>query len=170
MKARSRLGYGTTMELYLPVAAAPALEARSGNENSATHTGSEHVLVVEDEPDVRTVAEAFLRSLGYRVDAVPTAEEALGFLASHSTVALVFTDIALGSGLTGLELARIACQQRPGLGVLLTSGHDRPSARSSNEGPDQLELLPKPYRREDLALAVRRALDTASRRREGAAQ
>jgi PAS domain S-box-containing protein len=170
IKARSRLGYGTTMELFLPVAATPTHEARPAGIAAATQTGSEHVLVVEDEPDVRTVAVAFLRSLGYRVDAVATAEEALGFLAGHPSVALVFTDIALGSGMTGLDLARVAGGQRAGLALLLTSGHDRPSTPSTDEGPEKLELLPKPYRREDLALAVRRALDGAARRREDRAR
>jgi PAS domain S-box-containing protein len=166
VKARSRLGYGTTMELYFPVALEPGRESRAPAAPAAPRTGNEHVLVVEDEAGVLAVAVAFLRSLGYRVDAVATAEQALVFLAEHPSVALVFSDVALGSGMTGFELARIAARQRPELALLLTSGHDRPSSPSIGEDSESLELLPKPYRREDLALAARRALDAAARRRE----
>ena len=119
----------------------------------------ERVLIVEDEPDVRRVAVAFVESLGYDVRAVADAESALAALADDEDVALLFSDVALGDGMNGLELASAARARRPRLAVLLTSGHDRPAAQASDDAPSAYELLPKPYRREELAAALRRQLD-----------
>ena len=153
----SRLGYGTRVTLYLPVASTPssppALIA-----SSPSHGAGETVLVVEDEPAVRDIAAAFARSLGYRVLAVGSATEALDQLAADSSIALLFSDVMLGSGMNGTELAHAAQRQRPGLAVLLTSGYEDSPALAASEA-HAFELLRKPYRREDLAAALRRSLN-----------
>jgi PAS domain S-box-containing protein len=149
----SRLGYGTRVELALPVSKAiahapvvPATASRPGR--------GETVLVVEDEPDVRQVAEAFVRSLGFRAIAVGNAAEALATLDAGEPVDLLFSDVMLGDGLDGYALARAARAQRPSLPVLLASGYNDVAARTG----DEFELLRKPYRREQLAEALRRQL------------
>ena len=121
-----------------------------------------HVLLVEDEEDVRKIAAAFLSSLGYRVVAMPAAAQALAALEAEARgAAVLFTDVMLGSGMNGVELALAARALRPGLGVLLTSGYDPVSARLASAG--DFELLPKPYRREQLAEAIRRKLPAAGK-------
>jgi PAS domain S-box-containing protein len=155
----SRLGYGTRIELYLPAAVAGEAGPQTIARRSA-NGGSEHVLVVEDEPEVLQVAVAFLKSLGYSVLTAGNAAEALARLDEPGTrVDLLFSDVVLGPGMSGGELGRAAQLRQPGLPVLLTSGYERPGA-DDEPGPErQFELLRKPYRREELAAAVRRTLE-----------
>ena len=148
----SEPGRGTRVALFLPVAAAGDATAPADVAVPELH-GTEEVLVVEDEPEVRHVAAAFLRALGYRVVAVGTAAEALEQLARHEGFALLFTDVMLGGGMNGIELAHAARSLRPGLAVLLASGYDEP-ALPGNAAPGAFALLRKPYRREQLAASV----------------
>ncbi|HET9482368.1 MAG TPA: ATP-binding protein, partial [Xanthomonadales bacterium] len=149
----SELGYGTTIELFLP--RAPGSSATEpGPSRAGARPGSETILVVEDEPEVRGIAIAFLRSLGYRTLECADAASALELLARHPDVDALFSDIALGVGANGRELGREARRLRPDLPVLLTTGFD------ASTGPDEeFALLPKPYRREELAQALRSVLD-----------
>jgi len=149
----SRLGYGTRVELYLP-----AVEAADDTATSATGVSSgkgQRVLVVEDEEDVRGIAAAFVRSLGYRVHAVASAAAALQCLDEDPTIALLFSDVMLGAGMNGKELAIAARQRRPDLPVVLASGYDDAGARQE---AGTFELLRKPYQRSDLAAAIQRNL------------
>jgi nitrogen-specific signal transduction histidine kinase len=148
----SRLGYGTCVELHLPAAEAAESREEAPRVAPPVH-GKETILVVEDEDGVREIAVAFLRSLGYSVLATPRAEAALEILAAHDEIALLFSDVALGAGMDGVELAGRACHLRPALGVLLTSGYEH-----SNPVGSAFTLLPKPYRREELSAAVRAVL------------
>jgi CheY-like chemotaxis protein len=117
------------------------------------------VLVVEDEPEVREIAVAFLKSLGYRTHAVGSAAEALARLEQDPEIALVFSDVMLGNGMDGHELARAARKLRPRLPILMTSGYNDPAAAEKSDGDHAFELLRKPYRRELLAEAVWRSLN-----------
>jgi PAS domain S-box-containing protein len=161
----SRLGYGTRMELVLPAAAATAAPSEVAGDAQAGNAGgkgvAETILVVEDEIDVRTIATRFLSAVGYNVVAAASAREALDLLIANPGVDLLFSDVVLGSGMDGTELAREARRIRPELPVLLTSGYQGPGNRR-REAPDEtFELLPKPYRREQLTSAIRRLLDGA---------
>ncbi|HSN00500.1 MAG TPA: PAS domain S-box protein [Rudaea sp.] len=153
--AESRLGYGTRFELYLPAAEADHTLAASAPAASPAR-GRETILVVEDEADVRHIAVAFLRSLGYTVLSATQADAALETLAARDDIALLFSDVVLGSGLSGAELAAEARRRHPALNVLLTSGYERAASAHTS---DEFTLLPKPYRREELSLAVRAILD-----------
>jgi PAS domain S-box-containing protein len=155
VQVHSKLGYGTGVELYLPAAQA-AETPRQASPATSPPRGRETILVVEDEADVREIAIAFLRSFGYTVLSAARAEPALEMLSAHGEIALLFSDVVLGSGMSGKELAVAARRLRPMLGVLLTSGYEPDAA-----GPDadEFALLPKPYRREELSGAVRAILD-----------
>lgn len=153
----SRLGYGTRVELALPAAPAPVAQAEQSRPGISSGQG-EWVLVVEDEPEVRNIAAAFVRSLGYRVHAVPDAESALALLDEEPAIGLLFSDVMLGAGLDGMALARIARDRRPGLAVLLTSGYE---ANADVAGDRPFELLRKPYQREQLGAALQRAFSSA---------
>jgi len=155
LNVESQLGYGTRIDLHLPAAETSDLDETDARSRPASR-GSESVLVVEDEADVRGIAVAFLRSLGYTVREAADAEDALAQLATHAEIALVFSDIALGAGMNGVELALEARRRHPQLQVLLTSGHEYSSA---NNQADQFTVLPKPYRREELSAALRLILD-----------
>jgi len=118
--------------------------------------GGERVLVVEDDDAVRAITVAFLRLGGYEVEAVADAEAALERLRGDRGFALLFTDVMLGPGMDGKQLARMARELRPGLPVLLTSGDEERAA--DLDATSGLRLLRKPWRREDLVEAVRREL------------
>jgi PAS domain S-box-containing protein len=154
LRIDSRLGYGTRVELFLPVSR-EAATAAAANVPAARQGEGRTVLVVEDEPDVRAIAEAFLRSLGFATRAVGDAAQALALLREGAVVDLLFSDVMLGEGMDGYALAHAARALRPQLPVLLASGYNETAARS---GELPFELLRKPYRREQLAEAVQRQL------------
>ncbi len=148
----SRPGAGTRVDLYLP--------ARSGMEAASAAPAlpvvrslGQLVLVVEDEPEVRKVAESLLRSIGYRTIAVADAESALACLRTQPEIEVLFSDVMLGAGMDGPQLADAALRLRPELAVLLTSGYEQSAGASAAAHP----LLRKPYRREQLAAAVESA-------------
>jgi PAS domain S-box-containing protein len=153
----SQLGYGTRVALFLPSAPAEPDPVRT-RERLPSSRGGETVLVVEDEPDVQGIAVSFLRSLGYSSRVAGSAEEALDLLREDTAIDLLFSDVVLGSGMSGLDLAHAARRQHPHLRVLLTSGYEHAVL---NRGDNQvgLKLLRKPYSREDFSSAIRQALD-----------
>jgi CheY-like chemotaxis protein len=161
----SRQGAGTSVDMFLPVAdpeLADAAEASPLHRSGGIAGGGECILLVEDEEDVRRIAAAFLETSGYRVIAVATAEEALTVVEQGGQdLALLFSDVMLGSGMNGIDLALAARRERPGLGILLASGYDPLRAPVKNHGG--FEVLRKPYRREQLAEALRRSLQACGR-------
>ncbi|HEX5959911.1 MAG TPA: ATP-binding protein [Rhodanobacteraceae bacterium] len=157
MTVDSRLGYGTRIELWLPAPGAASLDAPATRPPTADAGQATTVLVVEDEPEVLAIATAFLRSLGHAVLTASNAQDALGLLADHAEVGLLFSDVVLGNGMNGVALAREALRVRPGLRVLLTSGYPHSSLGQPGD-ISGFELLRKPYRREELADAVARVL------------
>ena len=150
----SQLGYGTRISLYFP-----ALENVASHEPAAMKApvrhGQETILVVEDEPEVRAIALAFLRSLGYATREADSAAAALAQLENHPDIDLLFSDVVLGNGLTGAELVKAARGLRPGLPVLLTSGYERGSLDADDLSAQGVELLRKPYRIEQLSASLR---------------
>jgi PAS domain S-box-containing protein len=162
IKVYSEVGHGTTVHIYLPRAEeAPAGRPRAEEDDGPLPTGSELVLIVEDDEGLRAVTVKQLRNLGYRTLEARNAKQALEVLAAHPDIDLLFTDIVMPGGMTGADLARKARQLYPKLKILLTSGY---TARAMTQGfgdIEGLELLDKPYRRRDLAMRLRAELDRA---------
>ncbi len=158
----SEVGHGTTFKLYLPLrrqehtALSPFREAPS----LPSGTG-ETVLVVDDNAQVRATVVLQLRQLGYGVREAENASSALTILDSPDRVDLLLTDIIMPGGMNGKELGAEALQRRPMLKVLFTSGFPGTSLTGTKFDDDDI-LLSKPYRKADLARAVRDALDTRS--------
>ncbi|HEU4664266.1 MAG TPA: PAS domain S-box protein [Dokdonella sp.] len=157
MTVASELGYGTRIALYLPVAT--RVDRPAPVPVGKPRLGRKVVLVVEDEPDVRGIAVAFVNALGHETRVAETAERALERLREDPSIELVFSDVVLGSGMNGIELAREARRLRPGLPVLLTSGYERTGEETHDPS---LPLLRKPYRREALAEALDRLFEPAA--------
>jgi signal transduction histidine kinase len=156
----SELGAGTTVSLYLPrlheAAAAGAASKRPSHER-ADATGTETILVVEDDGAVRDIVAAQLRELGYHVLTATDGPTAFTTLESGELVDLLFSDVVMPHRMRGDELARKALGKRPGLKVLLTTGYTTESRDDTK--PQEFALLRKPYRQEELARAIRAALD-----------
>ena len=165
IKVESEPDHGTTFHLYLPCASdgppqAPEADASDGD-GPALGQG-EVVLVVDDDLDVRHVAVMTLQEFGYTVLEAENGPEALKVLAAERRVDLLFTDIVMPGGLTGLELAQESLRQRPGLKLLYASGYAHGVAGGVGTTGPGAEILIKPYRDRDLARAVRMALGPAA--------
>ena len=116
------------------------------------------ILVVEDNPEVRNVAVGQLRTLGYAVVEAENASVGLSVLRSQQRVDLLFTDVVMPGGMTGLELGHEAQRIRPGLPVLYTSGFADTTFPQEEEFLARTVMLPKPYRIRDLARKVEDAM------------
>jgi PAS domain S-box-containing protein len=153
----SEPGLGTTVRLYLPALSATgaALPPRVEKE---TPSGAETVLIVEDDPFVRSYAVMSLQTLGYRVTSAVDGNEALQKLGTDIAVDLLFTDIVMPGGINGWELANLARKIRPTLRVLLTSGYALETLTAHGHTRDGSAILSKPYRKAELARRLREAL------------
>jgi CheY-like chemotaxis protein len=151
---------GTTFRLFLPLSPTAEDEAPSVTLSGDEPGGSERILVVEDEEEVREVAAATLERLGYQTVVACDGREALAIL-DHGDFDLLFTDHVMPGGLNGAQLAHEACRRRPELKVLITSGYLGESGASVDGARvDGLALIVKPYRSAELAVRVREILDT----------
>jgi len=158
VKIYSEVGHGTTVKLYLP-RALQAAEAMPAADAGAVRGGTESILVVEDDPQVRSTAAELLQDLGYRVLQAPDAAAALALLEAGEEVDLLFTDVVMPGALRSPELAQRARILRPRVGVLFTSGYTENAIVHGGRLDPGVELLGKPYTREQLARRVRQILD-----------
>jgi PAS domain S-box-containing protein len=152
----SVLGKGTSISLLLPCADSVALAPEKPS--STTLNGQGRILVVEDEPDVRSFVATQLASLGYESITAGDGNEALDRLQADPAISLLFTDLVMPNGISGVALAKRAAALRPDLPVLYTSGYaDDVLAAHGGVGLG-VPVLCKPYRRSELALAIQAAL------------
>ncbi|UAL09978.1 response regulator [Caulobacter segnis] len=150
------LGEGAAFEITLPAIEAPTTTQASPSAPSEEATGSEHILVVEDDPSVLALAVDTLESLGYRVTTARNAASALRRLKGSQAFEMLFSDVVMPGGVSGLDLARRARGANPGLKVLLTSGF---IGEEAIDWADEYPMLDKPYDSPSLAAKVRSVLD-----------
>ena len=123
-------------------------------------TGTEIVLVVDDKI-VRATVASMLEDFGYTVLLAQSGSEALAILESGTKVDLLFTDVVMPGTISGRQLAERAIEIVPTLKVLFTSGYPENAIVHNGRLDAGVELISKPYRREQLAAKVRRVLDSA---------
>jgi CheY-like chemotaxis protein len=152
----SEPGAGTTFRLYLPRDGQDETAAEAAAAPEAETAGDgETILIVEDNPGMRRIVRRQLAELGYRVLEADGAAAALDILGQEK-VALLFSDIVMPGGMNGIALAEWAIEAWPSIKVILTSGF--PDTHLGDQVAN-IRLLSKPYRRADLAEAVREALE-----------
>ncbi len=157
----SELGHGTSVNVYLPrIASSKTCEVEFTPGQSPPMGQGETILVVEDNPQVRTLTIERLRRLGYRTLAAENGPSALAVAKDNPTIELAFSDVVMPGGMSGFELAYQLRQLRPGLAILLTSGFAEDAARSGAQVDDDWPVIRKPYAQLDLARKIRQALDT----------
>lgn len=166
----SELGEGTTVKLYLPRSNLGEDPAPISWSNGPVQGGTETVLVVEDDEDVRETAVATLVGLGYRVLRAKDADSALTVVDSGVHIDVLFTDVMMPGKLRSRELARMAKQRLPALAVLFTSGYTENSIVHGGRLDDGVELLSKPYTREALARRIRHVIGAEAQRCQGIAE
>jgi signal transduction histidine kinase/FixJ family two-component response regulator len=163
LKLYSEVGHGTTIKLYLP----RAMEAESADakvEHGPIQGGTETILVVEDDAEVRTTVVEMVSELGYRVLKAVDAASALVVLQSGVPVDLLFTDVVMPGPVRSPELARQAKELQPDIEVLFTSGYTENAIVHGGRLDAGVQLLSKPYSREELARKLRQLLNGRQQR------
>ncbi len=159
IRIKSVVGYGTTITMYLPCCEAVHVEMDKPIAG-AMPRGREEILVVEDEARVRDVVVRQLQSLGYAVtSAIDGAAGLAAFEASARPLDLVLTDVVMPGPLNGKALADEVARRWPETHILFMSGYAEDVLVHDGRLEPGIALLSKPFRKIDLAQAVRRALD-----------
>lgn len=161
VKIYSEVGEGTTIKLYLP-RSVEAEDIRVILDAATIQGGSETILVVEDDADVRATVVDLLTDLGYRVLKAVDAQSGLNVIESGVPIDLLFTDVVMPGTLKSAELARKARERMPHIAVLFTSGYTENSIVHGGRLDAGVNLLSKPYTREALARKVRLVLANQS--------
>ncbi len=161
VRIESEVGRGTTVRLYLPRAGAAHRqeEQAPGPSGSPRASGETTILVVEDNEGVRDLVVQQLTELGYRAIAVGNGAAALELLEDESRqIDLLFSDIVMPGGTSGIDLLRHARERRPQIKVLLTSGFAEVSIPKDEETGEPIGFLSKPYRKHELARRIQETL------------
>ena len=154
-------GQGTTVRMTFPVADSAA-EAPAASDTAAATLEDDadklRILVVEDNEDVRELAESMLGAAGYAVVSAPSGERALELLEGDRKIDLLFTDVIMPGGMNGLQLAERVRERRPETPILITTGYmeELPNVGSARTQP--IKVLTKPYGQEDLLKHIRETL------------
>ena len=161
---KSEIGKGTSISLFFPVPkqAQPSAPTVAHQSNPAL-SGSETILVVEDESDVRFFLETILQSHGYHVLTASNADEATSVFKEHrGDIKLVFSDIGLPK-VDGISLCEKLRTLKPKLSLILASGYPTKEFRERINQLGPQAFLPKPYNTTDILATVRKALIRTAR-------
>jgi nitrogen-specific signal transduction histidine kinase/CheY-like chemotaxis protein len=150
-------GRGTVVRMLFPAVERQQQRTPASEGHAQQNPAQQCILLVEDNDDVRELAESMLGLEGYAVLPAASGESALATLEQHPEVDLLFTDVIMPGGMNGLQLVERVRELRPGLPVLLATGYmdELPAKGKRTAG---LEVLGKPYKQTDLLDKVGTAL------------
>ncbi|AXF16433.1 PAS domain S-box protein [Paraburkholderia caledonica] len=158
----SEVAHGTTVKIYLPRSMEDAVEAPTSPPVTLTLLGgTETILVVEDDQEVQSTVVDTLSGLGYSVLKANDAEQALAVVRSGVHIDLLFTDVVMPGPLRSPAMVAQAVQLLPRMKVLFTSGYTQNAIVHGGRLDPGVELLSKPYSREQLAYKIRQILGVA---------
>jgi two-component system cell cycle sensor histidine kinase/response regulator CckA len=159
IRARSRIGSGTVFEVYFPKRERSALSNRPESVASVARAGTETILLVEDESQVRKLVFEVLQARGYKVLSAKDGLEALPLQERYpDPIQLLITDVVM-PGMSGRELAQQVASKRPAIKVLFISGHTDDAVLRHGLAQPGTGFLQKPFALEDLLQRVRALLD-----------
>ncbi|MCC7376064.1 MAG: PAS domain-containing protein [Verrucomicrobiales bacterium] len=162
LEVESTVGVGSTFRVLLPVREANAAAPPESPQPVPSGKG-QTVLLVEDEPGLRSTVTELLRRWGWQVLEAADGPEAVTLWNQHqNSIDLLFSDMIMPGGLTGLDLARRFRAHRPDLRILISSGHTADLARPEDITRVGAVFLRKPYPPERLAKSIAEALETPS--------
>jgi CheY-like chemotaxis protein len=156
----SELRRGTTIRIYLPVHGGMETGAESTSTPSVVTSHREVILAVEDDARVRRVSVRRLRDLGYEVVEADSGTAALAIIGTGAPFDLLFTDVVMAGGMSGIELAQRARKHRADLKVLFTSGYADPALMSQALLDENVGWLSKPYTTAELDQKLRELLNS----------
>ena len=159
IEVESRIGAGTQFHIYLP-AARPVVAPAPAAPPKTMPGGTETILVVEDDPALRALANRVLRRCGYRVLEAATGKLALQVWSENqAAIQLLLTDMVMPDGMTGRELGQQLLQANPKLKIIYTSGYSSEIAGQNADDRLGAAFLQKPFDLLTLATTVRETLD-----------
>lgn len=159
VEVESSIGKGTTFKVYFP-ATAEAMPPSTQGARTAAIQGRETILVVEDEASVRRAVRQVLKRLGYTVLEASDGKAAMELWSEHAGhVDLLFSDMVMPGGLTGLDLAEKFRQDQPDLKVIITSGYNPEMAGQITPTTGEIVYLQKPYQIAAMSSVLRECLD-----------
>jgi CheY-like chemotaxis protein len=148
---QSEVGKGTVINLYL------AAESNDDSKVSESESHTEIVLIVEDEPDVLEVASQLFQSIGYDILTASNGKDAIDILQRNTNIDVLFTDVMMPHGMSGIELARKTRKLSPHTKIILASGYPLPALKNQHGDLDEFIFMNKPYRLSELAKKLRMA-------------
>jgi len=163
IRVQSRLGAGTTITIYIPKVAAPRVPDYQRPQSRKLPTGTETVLVLEDDVSVRHISVRILRGLGYDVIEAANGDDAQRLISGSwdRKIHLLLTDIVMPH-MSGRDFAQWLRQASPETRVVFISGYLDEAGNPDAPGADDLFFLPKPFDPGQLACKVRAALDATT--------
>ncbi len=160
VEVESELGKGTTFRIFLPASTLPVTHQDTSLPAVRAEDGTETILVVEDERELREIITRTLNRHGYRVFQAIDGNDAIKIWEEYKNdIELLFTDVIMPGGINGRELAEKLLEQKPKLKVIYSTGYSADALGKDFHLDQNLNYLPKPYLPEDLARIVRRRLD-----------
>jgi PAS domain S-box-containing protein len=152
-------GKGSAFHIYLPVHAGIPSAVSPVISQKTNVTGTETVLLIEDEPQLRKLLGIILHELGYRVLSASNGDEGLGLFTHHENeIAIVVTDLDM-PGMNGLAVAKTLNEKKSSLKIVVTSGYLDGTTREQARQYGVAKIMQKPYDPEDLARVIRELLD-----------
>ncbi len=146
----SRVGQGTTLTIYLPAVAGAALTLEMDK-----HKDVDTVLIVEDEPDLLRAAALLFRSLGYEVITAGNGKDAINILKREKHIDILFADVMMPNGMSGVELGSLARESWPDIKVILASGYPSPTLHAQHADFKDFAFIGKPYGLAEVAKKLR---------------
>jgi len=160
VEVESELGKGTTFHIYFPVSLEAAVDLDQTDTQFHARKGTETILVVEDERDLREIVTRTLNLNGYRVFQAVDGQNALQIWAEYQNeIDLLFTDVIMPGGLNGRDLAERLWVDKPNLKVIFSSGYGADALGKNFKLDPKLNFLQKPYLPQTLSRIIRRCLD-----------
>jgi two-component system NtrC family sensor kinase len=160
IEVQSRVNQGTTFSLYFPVSSQAVPTSVEPREHSSPITGTETILLAEDEPSLRDMVQEALRLQGYRVLTAASGPAALEvWHREERRIDLLLTDMVMPGGMTGADVAAELRRVNPELKVIYTTGYSPGVAGSRHVLEEGVNFLPKPYSPNKLARIIRKCLD-----------
>jgi CheY-like chemotaxis protein len=160
IEVESRPEHGSTFVVYLPVKVLPAPSAEVPQKTQPVVGGQGTLLLVEDEEIVRRPIGVYLRKLGYRVIEAANGNQAFTLWRQHrQQIDLLYTDMVMPEGVTGLELAEKLRSEKPQLQVIISSGYSTEISMQGVPASAGYVYLPKPSSSATIAATIRGCLE-----------
>jgi len=157
----SSVNHGTTFRIFLPTVENLDRKTETKTKTGKVRGGSETVLIVEDEPELRRLVREILEHYGYHVLEAESGPDAMPVWEKHGEkIDLLLTDMVMPGNMTGRELADDLRKRKPSLKVLYTSGYSMETIGNNFSFKRGLNFIPKPYHPLTLAKIVRDCLDS----------